>query len=131
MTNLQLKLEQQQLEQEQDNQQHEQYLELYKSMECLQEIQKDLNQYINGHRHKFDSIRENIDSTNYNIETGLENLVEAQSLSVKYTPIVLGTVIGALVGGPFGLIPGLKAGTIIGSSSFGVLGGWLGYKAQK
>tara|TARA_Y100000590_G_scaffold440191_1_gene565288 strand:- start:604 stop:999 length:396 start_codon:yes stop_codon:yes gene_type:complete len=131
MTNLQLKLEQQQLEQEQENQQREQYLELYKSMECLQEIQKDLNQYINGHRYKFDSIKENIDSTNYNIESGLENLVEAQSLSVKYTPIVLGTVIGALVGGPFGLIPGLKAGTIIGSSSFGVLGGWLGYKAQK
>ena len=59
------------------------------------------------------------------------NEIVRQMLSVKYTPIVLGTVIGALVGGPFGLIPGLKAGTIIGSSSFGVLGGWLGYKAQK
>jgi uncharacterized protein YcfJ len=65
------------------------------------------------------------------IESGLNELKEAQRLSVKYTPILIGSVIGILIGGPFGLIPGFKAGGTIALSSGGILGGFLGYKIQK
>ena len=44
---------------------------------------------------------------------------------------MIGSVIGVLIGGPFGLIPGFKAGGAIAVSGGGLLGGFLGYKIQK
>ena len=127
MTNLQQVLEKHNLQ----DKEIEAYQDLQRSLENLHSIQADLNQVIYGQSEKIDSIRDHIETSNIKIESGLDELREAQRLSVKYTPILIGSVIGILIGGPFGLIPGFKAGGAIAVSSGGLLGGFLGYKIQK
>ena len=94
----------------------------------LSEIQKSLLGILRRQNEKVATIDNNIEETDQRILNGLEEIKEAKRYSFRYTPIVAGTVIGAGVGGPFGLLVGLKTISLIAG---GIFGGWCGYKIQK
>ena len=67
---------------------------LFKSMQELNEIQTHLLECVESQDEKIDSIQANIISTDTQIEHGTEDLIEAQRYSFKYSPILIGFLVG-------------------------------------
>ena len=105
-------------------------LKLYQSLQDLAIINKQLTDYLDQSHSKIEEIRDHIDNTSISTDNATDDLKIASDYSFKYFPIILGVSIGALVGGPFGLIPGFKAGGLITAGGLGIIGGVAGYKIQ-
>ena len=103
---------------------------LVNSINELNEIQTHLLDCINQQDEKIDNIETNILSTQPLIETGKNELIEAKKYYFTYTPILVGTLIGAGALSPIGLLLNLKLSGLF-SLSGGILGGYAGYKIQK
>ena len=85
----------------------------------IDRILKLLSNYINI---------ENI--TEITMEEGRKDLETAQSYYFRYTPILLGAVLGGISLGPVGMLLNVKFGSMF-TLGGGVLGGYGGYKIQK
>lgn len=106
-------------------------LELLQSLQDLAEINQHLSAYLKESEEQIEEINENLTLATVEIDHGTKDLKAAQDYSFKYLPIFLGASIGVIVGGPFGFIPGFKAGGLITGAGLGVIGGVTGYKIQK
>ena len=103
--------------------------ELTKSLQDLNEIQKNLSNIVVSQQEKIDSIEENITQTELRAQQGLQDLQEADKLYLSYKPILIGGALGALVGGP-GAAVGVKWISLSGGLGT-LLGSYSGYKLQK
>lgn len=104
--------------------------ELTKSLQDLNEIQKNLSNIVVSQQEKIDSIEENITQTELKAQQGLQDLQEADKLYLSYKPILIGGALGALVGGPIGAAVGVKWVSLSGGLGT-LLGSYSGYKLQK
>ena len=114
-----------------ENLECDEMIKLLEEFYNINQIQQSLSTIINRQRSKLDSIVDNIESAENNSIEGLQDLEIAKKYSFKYTPIILGSLIGAALTGPTGLLFGLKTSSIATGMSGGLLGGWFGYKIQK
>mgnify|MGYP006120699093 CR=1 FL=1 len=103
---------------------------LFKSLQDLNTIQTHLFECVESQDEKIDSIQANIISTDTQIERGTEDLIEAQKYSFKYSPILIGFLVGGLSMSPIGMLINIKLGSLF-TLGGGVLGGYTGYKIQK
>ena len=112
-----------------DENKRQQYKELYQKIEDLNKIQSNLLECVTIQGAQIDSIENNITDTQVFVDTGKEHLIEANKYFFRYTPILLGSALGALTLGPVGAVF-LKMGGLLtlGGSIFG---GLAGYKIQK
>jgi hypothetical protein len=97
----------------------------------INQIQNSLSSILLRQRSKIDSITDNMDSAENSAINGLTNLEIAKKYSFKYTPIIVGSLLGMALTGPTGLLLGLKIGSIATAMSGGIIGGLCGYKIQK
>jgi hypothetical protein len=104
--------------------------ELINSVKDLQEIQKNLASLVDNQKEKIDTIQNNISETEQKTKEAIIDLHEADKLFFSYKPIFIGGTVGVLTGGPIGLIVGMKW-TGLSTGIGGLLGGYIGYKAQK
>jgi hypothetical protein len=106
-------------------------LELFKSLQDLAIINKQLTEYLQDSQPKVETIMDNLNSAHIMVSNGMEDLKVASEYSFKFLPVVLGVTIGVIIGGPFGFIPGFKAGGAIAAGGLGIIGGVAGYQIQK
>lgn len=69
---------------------------------------------------------ENIEHLEQNTEIMLKEIDNINISSYSYKPILIGSTIGVILGGPVGLLMGLKYGAVIVALSGGIGGGLLG-----
>jgi len=119
------------LEREENDKIEEERLELLQSLQDLAEINQHLSSYLKESEEQIEEITDNVTLATINIDKGTEDLKSAQDYSFKFLPIVIGVSIGVIIGGPFGFIPGFKAGGLATAGGLGVVGGFTGYKIQK
>ena len=99
---------------------------LNEDMIMLKEMFIDLQQITAEQEPLIDDLLDNIDETNNNTEQAVVELREAQNYQVNmfgYKLAVLGSLVGALIGGPIGFVVlGTKIATGIGATTCGVVG---------
>ena len=99
---------------------------LNEDMIMLKEMFIDLQQITSEQEPLIDDILDNVDETNNNTEQAVVELREAQNYQVNmfgYKLAVLGSLVGALIGGPIGFVVlGTKIATGIGATTCGVVG---------
>ena len=119
------------MEQEQNNQiKQNKDLKLKQSLQDLNDIQAELFRLIYEQDETIDNIQSNMSKTEITMEEGRKDLETAQKYYFRYTPILLGAVLGGVGLGPVGMLLNVKFASIftLGGS---VLGGYGGYKIQK
>ena len=79
---------------------------------------------------QIDTIDNHITYGHMAIDNGKESLVEANKYFFRYTPILVGSALGALAMGPLGVDLHLKFGGLLALGG-GFFGGLAGYKIQK
>ena len=109
----------------------EEMIKLLEDFYNINQIQSSLSSIILRQRSKIDTITDNIENSEISAINGLTNLEIAKKYSFKYTPIIVGSLLGMALTGPTGLLLGLKTASIATAMSGGILGGWFGYKIQK
>ena len=109
----------------------EEMIKLLEDFYNINQIQNSLSSILLRQRGKIDTIVDNMDSAENSAINGLTNLEIAKKYSFKYTPIIVGSLLGMALTGPTGLLLGLKTASIATAMSGGILGGWFGYKIQK
>ena len=116
-----------------DNIDCDEMIKLLEDFYNINQIQNSLSSIILRQRSKIDSIANNMDSAENSAINGLTNLELAKKYSFKYTPIIVGSLLGMALTGPTGLLLGLKTGSIATATAMsgGIIGGWCGYKIQK
>ena len=75
----------------------EKYQQLLEDINELNEIQQNLLDCVNNQSKKF-LIEDNLSITDLKIEQGTDDLKKAEKYFFNYTPVLIGTAIGALVG---------------------------------
>ena len=114
-----------------DNIDCDEMIKLLEDFYNINQIQNSLSSIILRQRSKIDSITDNIENSEISTLNGLTNLEIAKKYSFKYTPIIVGSLLGMALTGPTGLLLGLKTASIATGMGGGILGGWFGYKIQK
>ena len=109
----------------------EEMIKLLEDFYNINQIQNSLSSIILRQRGKIDSITDNIENSENSAISGLQDLEIAKKYSFKYTPIIVGSLLGMALTGPTGLLLGLKTASIATGMGGGILGGWFGYKIQK
>jgi hypothetical protein len=105
---------------EKDDRDYEAQENLIFSLRELREIQKDLGSILTYQNEKIETIEDNLTSTNFKVEKGYEELVEAKRLKFSLGNVLLGTFVGAIVGGPIGMLTGAKYAIGVGGAVGGV-----------
>ena len=103
---------------------------LEQSLQDLNDIQNELFRLIYEQNETIDNIQNNMSKTELTMEQGRKELEIAQSYYFRYTPILLGAVLGGISLGPVGMLLNVKFGSMF-TLGGGVLGGYGGYKIQK
>ena len=103
---------------------------LEQSLQDLNDIQNELFRLIYEQDETIDNIQNNMSKTELTMEEGKKELEIAQSYYFRYTPILLGAVLGGISLGPVGMLLNVKFGSMF-TLGGGVLGGYGGYKIQK
>ena len=103
---------------------------LEQSLQDLNDIQNELFRLIYEQDETIDNIQNNMSKTELTMEEGRKELEIAQSYYFRYTPILLGAVLGGISLGPVGMLLNVKFGSMF-TLGGGVLGGYGGYKIQK
>jgi len=103
--------------------------ELEQNINDLNVIQNNLNSLIYTQTDKLLQIEDNMSNIKEDIVESNENLKKASNYYIKYTPIIVGGVIGGIILGPLGLFIGLNGGII--TTTGALLGGMTGYNLQK
>ncbi|RZC36283.1 syntaxin-17 [Asbolus verrucosus] len=97
---------------------------VHRDAEDLNEIFTQLNQMVEGQREQVDQVEENVEGAHENVQSGLKQLIKAHRLKTAAYPVT-GAFLGTIIGGPLGLIAGLKVGGIaaLGCAIAGYTGG--------
>ena len=103
---------------------------LEQSLQDLNDIQNELFRLIYEQDETIDNIQNNMLNTELTMEEGRKELEIAQSYYFRYTPILLGAILGGISLGPVGMLLNVKFGSMF-TLGGGVLGGYGGYKIQK
>ena len=119
------------IQNQQDNIECDEMIKLLEDFYNINQIQNSLSSILLRQRSKIDSITDNMDTAENSAINGLTNLEIAKKYSFKYTPIIVGSLLGMALTGPTGLLLGLKIGSIATAMSGGIIGGLCGYKIQK
>ncbi|XP_069487238.1 syntaxin-17 [Ambystoma mexicanum] len=96
----------------------------------LSKLVTEFSEMVHSHQERIDTIEENINTATINVEEGTHNLGRAAKMQVVALPFA-GALLGGLIGGPLGLISGLKVGGIVAALGGGVLGFTGGKLIQK
>lgn len=97
----------------------------------IQEIQHSLSSIIENQSGMLDTIEHNMENTKQHEINGLQELKIAQQYSFRYSPVIIGSLLGVSLMGPTGIFFGLKMGSIATGIGGACIGGWCGYKIQK
>ena len=103
--------------------------ELEQDINDINDIQNNLNSLIYNQTDKLLQIEDNMSTIKDDIVESNNNLKKSSSFYMKYTPIIIGGVIGGITLGPLGLLLGLNGGFI--TTTGALLGGMTCYKLQK
>jgi hypothetical protein len=106
------------------------YEKLLSKVYELNQIQQNLIDCIQKQDTSIDNIESNLDITLNNVEDGNKDIKVAESYYFKYKPIIIGSLIGAVVAGPIGVAANIKLGSLITLGGT-FAGGAIGYKIQK
>jgi len=104
--------------------------QLLKDVEELNQIQRNLLDCVHQQSEQINTIEDNMSLSTSKIEDGTSNLKIAESYFFNYTPVIIGTALGAVAMGPVGAALNLKLGSLL-TLGGGVVGGMFGYKIQK
>lgn len=125
-----------QLQAEQDDLQHEQaclhvWNSLQGDIQQLHELFVEFDKVVHDQKEMIDNTEENVEETQLNVSKGAKFLEKASRYKVATYPIA-GAMLGTCIGGPIGLIAGLKIGglTALGCGILGFTGGALLKKKQ-
>jgi len=109
------------------------YKNIYKNYENdiddINNIQRNLMEYIYYQKDKLMRIEDNMSSTQDLTEQANLDLKDASNYSISYTPIIIGTILGGVTLTP-ALLMGLKFGSLLPTVG-SLMGGLLGYRIQK
>tara|TARA_B110000495_G_C22992708_1_gene584818 strand:- start:365 stop:742 length:378 start_codon:yes stop_codon:yes gene_type:complete len=109
------------------------YKNIYKNYENdiddINNIQRNLMEYIYYQKDKLLRIEDNMSSTQDLTEQANLDLKDASNYSISYTPIIIGTILGGVTLTP-ALLMGLKFGSLLPTVG-SLMGGLLGYRIQK
>lgn len=112
-------------------------LKLQQKEECLRDVEKlhtdiqdlhtaygSLHQMVVEQKENVDIVEENVESAHENVNTGARHVLTAARLKASIYPLT-GAIVGTCVGGPLGLLAGLKVGGIaaLGCGVMGFVGG--------
>ncbi|VEN58781.1 unnamed protein product [Callosobruchus maculatus] len=97
-----------------------------KDVEDLHEMYKDLHGMVETQAPHVDHVEESVESTQRNVEGGMRELVKAHKLKAVAYPVT-GAFLGGMLGGPVGLVAGIKIGgaAAVGCAIAGYTGGRL------
>lgn len=109
---------------------HKDQISLNETIEDLNEIQKNLAEYINYQKDPLLKIEDNIEKANQYIENGKKDLEIANSYYTNYKSIFIGGLLGTLTLSPLGVLLGVKVGSSL-TIGGALVGGYTGYKIQK
>lgn len=99
--------------------------DLEKNITDLNEMMQTISSLVHEQGNTVDDISSNIEEAGVNIERGNRQLKKATVLKAAMFPII-----GAAVGGPIGMVAGLKLGGIAIAAA-GVTGSFVGYQGGK
>ena len=105
-------------------------MNIINTIKDMNDIQKNLAELVVYQQEKIDTIENNISKTEDLSKNALNELKIADSLFFSYKPILIGSILGGILGGPIPLITGFKYAAITGSIGT-IVGGYGGYKIQK
>ncbi|XP_018569408.1 syntaxin-17 isoform X1 [Anoplophora glabripennis] len=90
----------------------------------LHEMYKDLNEMVVGQGEHVDNVEQSVENTQENVESGVRDIIKAHKLKAVAYPVT-GAFLGGIIGGPIGLVAGLKVGGIaaLGCAIAGYTGG--------
>ena len=108
---------------------NEDYDNLVKSLIDLKDIQNNISELLVSQDEKIESIQDNLFKSESDIKNGIQEIKEAKRLSFSYTKVVLGGILGAAVGGPFGFLTGIKYTGL--TTSTGALLGMVGVYSSR
>ena len=126
MTSLQVMLDKNNIE----IQQEEQEKKLIKTLNELSEIQANISDLLLQQDERINKIENNIDYTENQVKSALDDLAECDRMYFSYKPIIAGTLLGGAICSPLVTLVGMKY-LGISTSVGGILGGLAGYKIQK
>ena len=106
------------------------YQKIWNKVHELNEIQQNLINCIEEQDNTLDNIENNLDSTLEVVDESNQDLKIAEQYYFKYTPIIIGSALGAVIAGPIGVATHLKFTSILTLGGT-LVGGMLGYKVQK
>ena len=117
--------------QEELDQRAEEIHQLAKDVQDVHQIFSDLSTLVQTQTPEIESIDFNVTQANENTKQGVKDLIKAESYQranplAKFLTITTSTVIGTAIGGPAGLIIGLKLGCIATAAGGAVAGGYAG-----
>lgn len=125
-----------QLQEEQENLQRQQaclhtWTDLQDEIQQLHQLFTDFNKIVHDQKESVDNIESNIEEVQCNVEEGAKFLEKAAKYKAVAYPLA-GAFLGTCVGGPIGLIAGLKIGglTALGCGILGFTGGSILKKKQ-
>ncbi|KAG5325017.1 STX17 protein, partial [Pseudoatta argentina] len=125
-----------QLQAEQENFQRQQtclhvWNRLQGDIQQLHELFTEFNKVVHDQKEMVDNMEDNIEETQTNVNEGAKYLQKAAAYKVAAYPLA-GAMIGTCIGGPIGLIAGLKIGGLaaVGCGILGFTGGSLLKKKQ-
>ncbi|KAK2585713.1 hypothetical protein KPH14_010326 [Odynerus spinipes] len=125
-----------QLQEEQENLQRQQaclhtWNNLQDDIHQLHQLFTDFNKIVHDQKESANNIENNIEETQSNVEEGAKFLEKASKYKAVAYPLA-GALLGTCVGGPIGLLAGLKIGglTAIGCGILGFTGGSMLKKNQ-
>ena len=96
----------------------------------ISEIQMHLLETVHDHNESINRIEYNLSSINSDLNSSIDNLESANQNYLLYSPIILGSIVGAIMVSPIIGLVGLKTGSIA-SLTGGVVGAISGYKIQE
>ncbi|XP_032670935.1 syntaxin-17 [Odontomachus brunneus] len=129
LANVQLQAEQEDLQHQQDCLQV--WSSLQGDIQQLHELFAEFDKVVHDQREMMVNTEENIEETQINVKKGAKFLEKASRYKVAAYPLA-GALLGTCIGGPIGLIAGLKVGglTALGCGILGFTGGSLLRKKQ-
>ncbi|CAH1155744.1 unnamed protein product [Phaedon cochleariae] len=105
---------------------------IHRDVEDLHEMYQNLNGIIDKQGDDVENVARNVDEVQQNVESGTNHLRKAHKLTAVAYPVT-GAFLGGIIGGPIGLVAGLKVGGIaaLGCAIAGYTGGkWIKKKNE-